>query len=1104
MLDIDIVEKSKTIFDAISTDLNNLNNLEPEEIDFSDYFDDLKTLISVFIDNKRIIGKFPSSKFLILAFALEVEKKTRYSFWNTFFEEIDRQKEQTTENFIFESAWACLLKLNCKVIEDSNGRHLVFTLKEKTNADPEFLTEILNFFIYYYQNFKEEPISDVLERFSFNAKYLQDKDNREFIVRSTKKLNDAFDNIIEKYSDNFEDNEYLKTLIKKEYGINRTWFARIKVSTIIKNLINTITPPQFSKVLKNNRDLYVIHPEKGKIPVRQLESQTIDYGKYVINSNSFTVTPHFRISLSDMKNWPREEIHEFRGVTYYKKDRFFSVSHPPVRKLSDGNIKFYVWCGPLPIGKEVILDNKKIRREGLWWNPRLKAQLIDFKKPTLVIEFGNIYGYFQEYANKEFILTCGPHSKRKRIDSKGVITDENPRFSMSGNETNLQVSCILDGKEKKQSIIKFDDHMLFSSSSREQIKNLIDFSKIVKRQFGEHSYFLFSTIKTDEIQYDEQKSIKIKTLDATFGKYNIYEVIWETAGNFILKIQDYIWIFETKKYIQILFNNQGVFESISEMQVYLESNLQEVNGELHYKILNCTCEQITNPIKVELTSLYQNRLTLPGSSIRELLEWDLFPGEYIFEVQCGELIEKRPFFIVPHTEIKWPDLLIEGERSIVEIISEGPYLHDLKTNSGTNKLSVEIIGRVIEWGKDEKKIRPEEVFVKFLYIDPPQVAGKSPETPIFVFGCRLYRQFIEDSKTYLSNISELNYYDLPESQLLNLSRPADSFEILINDVVVLSGNFDQEGQFLQKNLDNFRKYCSFSKNVVKITTHNFIKKFPLIWNPRVITLESPREIYDDKISGFVEFEGSVGSSISVVLRTPSAILESRKFICCGFRERKSFNFVIDKGANSFFYYLTSSISADDVESLPSISNTITNIRSFYVQVQILDHMKTEFKIPLTEIPEGIKKFIKKMITYPHPIIFRVYAKSMNISILNKILHLFVATGRNHLIIYNDTWDSNLNCADIEFLNRFSLIDLLDQNGNLLPDRLDDLLNPTKYKKLIKQGLGVTSKDILEDLEFYLPRPNPIILYNSHLFNPKIKETLIRDYPERSFILLEMD
>jgi hypothetical protein len=1104
MQDVDIVEKSKAIFDTISTDLKNLKNLEPEEIDFSEYFDDLKTVIPVFIDNKRIVGKFPSLKFLILVFTLEVAKKTRYSFWNTFFEEIDRQQEQTVRNFIFESSWECLLKLDCKVFEDYNGRHLVSTLLEKTNADPEFLTEILNFFIHYYQNFKGESISEVLERFSFNKKYLQNKDHREFIIQSTKKLTDAFDDIIEKYPDSFEDNEYLKTVIKKEYGINRTWFARTKVSTIIKSLMNTITPAQFLRVLKNHRELSVIHPEKGKIPIRLLESQIIDYGKYKINANFFTVTPNFRISINDMKNWPSEEIHEFRGITYYKKDKLFNVSHPPVRKLCDGNIKFYVWCGALPIGKEVILDTKKKRREGLWWNPRLKAQLIDFKNPTLSIECGNIIGYFQDYANKEFILSCGPHSKRKRIDYKGVITDENPRFLMSGNETKIQVSCIVDGNEKKQSIIEFDDHMLFSSSSREQIKNLLDFSKIVKRQFGEHSYFLFSIVKINEIQSEEQKNIRIKCLNATFGKYNIYEVIWETAGHFILKIQDYLWIFENQKYIQILFNNQGVFESISEMQVYLESNLQDVDGELHYKILNCTCEQITNPIEIELTSLHKNRLTLPGSSVRELLEGDLFPGEYIFEVQCGELIEKRPFFIVPHTEIKWPDLLIEGERSSVEIISEGPYLHDLKTNSGTNKLSIEIIGRVIEWGKDEKKIRPEEVLIKFSYIDPPRVAEKSPETPIFVFGYRLYRQFTEDSKIYLSNIRELNYYDLAESQLLIFSQPGDSFEILINDVKVLSGIFGSEGRFDQKNLDAFKQYCNRSINEVKISTHKISKKFQIIWYPRIISLDAPLEINSEKISGCIEFEGPEKSLIAIELKTPIALLDTKKIPCHNIKERKELEFDVKKSIDSYFFYLTTAGSIDGESFISSLSKIIYNTRVFYVKITVLDHKKTEVKLPIKNMQEGLKTYLDKITTYPKPILFQVYAKSRNSSIITQLLQLLTDKNQNYYIFHGVGNELEFVDSEQKINKTTSLSVLFDQQGNIRSQSSEKIFNPFTHDDVIKKGLGISSKKFYDDLEFYLPKPSLIILCNARKFRSLLEKKLIPKYRDRTFIFLESD
>jgi hypothetical protein len=68
--------------------------------------------------------------------------------------------------------------------------------------------------------------------------------------------------------------------------------------------------------------------------------------------------------------------------------------------------------------------------------------------------------------------------------------------------------------------------------------------------------------------------------------------------------------------------------------------------------------------------------------------------------------------------------------------------------------------------------------------------------------------------------------------------------------------------------------------------------------------------------------------------------------------------------------------------------------------------------------------------------------------------------------------------------------------------LFDIFNPVKFEDIIKKGIGVSSKDILNDIEFYLPKPNPIIFIESQLMKPSQKEKIIQLYPYRTIIFLE--
>jgi len=143
-----------------------------------------------------------------------------------------------------------------------------------------------------------------------------------------------------------------------------------------------------------------------------------------------------------------------------------------------------------------------------------------------------------------------------------------------------------------------------------------------------------------------------------------------------------------------------------------------------------------------------------------------------------------------------------------------------------------------------------------------------------------------------------------------------------------------------------------------------------------------------------------------------------------------------------------------------------------------------------------------MIKSSKPIIFKVYGKSRNTPILIKILQLFVEYSHNHQIIYDENVDLNKIFNESLFYNRIPIDSLLNQNGDILPTRMDVIFNPVKKEDLIKKGLGISSKEMYDNLEFYLPKPNPIIMYKLHMVRPNIKEILIRKYPDRTLIFLE--
>lgn len=1099
----ELSEQAKLIFSIVKDDIDQLKDLEPEELDFSDYFESLKPIICFYIDNRSAFKNDETVKKLLLLYSIEIAKKPGTSFWGTFFAEINRDYEQAAYKFIFNSIWECLTSLECKPYQNYNGRQLVTTLFRLTDADPDLLNNMLDFFIYYYKNLKGKPIGAALDSYSPCERYTNNKERRASIIHSTELLVKAIDDILLRYPNELENEEVIKDLLKNEYGIRGTWFSRKRITSIIKELINTITPPQFSKILKKYRDSNVIHPEFGNIPVRKLENQIIDYGKYTLHRENYTITPHFRISINDMKQWVFENVQEDKGFTYYKKNTLFNVSGKTVRKLCDAGSQFYIWCGSLPIGEEIEIDGIKRKREGFFWNPKLKMVWGDNENPpSLRIETGHIIGYFNKFPNKPYSIECQSQIKKMWADSHGSVFIENYKFDLSGNEDNLQVSCKLNDNEIKSAHIHLDEHMLFSSSSREQIKNQSDALKIVKRNFGEHSYYLFSSVNPEDINKNEQKNIIIDPLNQKFGRYNLFHVLWENPGRFILKIKENIWIFENQKYIQVFLNNNGLFESITEIQAHLEANVQNFDDTINYRILNCNYEQITNPIDIEFRKFRNNKYTLNGSSfLDEALENELNPGEYILELQFGDLSAQKTFYILPHINVKWPELISEGEVSQVHITSLEKSIRNLSDQTIVDSLSLGISGKVAVWGTAEKRVKSEDISVKFSYVNPPIVKELSPEKTLYVFGYRLYYKNIDGSKVYLAPLNELNYYDLKESILLIFSHPSDNIKIFINDKKVMSTKIDEDGIFRLDNLERFITYCEFSRNTVKILCRGFEKSFDLIWNPKILFLKAPEEIDSNKIIAELGFEGPTGSYISIDLKNTHTLLDSKKFDCHGIKEEIQLEFALDKNHNSYFYYLVCNISSIQGQLLPSASTSITNNQNFYLQISILDENNTKYKVLTKEFEDNIDPLIPNMVIHPKPIIFRAFAKSRNEYILKHFLKkLIKAAPKAKIVMCKKEWnifrDKKLDSKVIEFY------ELLDNNNELSDNLLNNALNPIRFPDLLINGLGLTSKELLNNIESYLPKVNPIIFFDSQLIKSQLMEQIVRKYSDRTLIFLE--
>ena len=1141
----------------IKDDIDNLK--EFGEIDLYSCYEELKQISRYVIRNRSLLldSEWDMARYVLLGFAIEIAKKpsSLKSFWDEFYNELCLEL-YTKYSIILDNLCNILRDVGIEVVgsDVKNRRLLVGTLRLIVKSDPELLNNATEFFVEYYKKHRTEGIENAFRAYE---KYEEYKDQKDEFIIIAQNLTKVADYVIYNCLYRLENEEEVRVELIDRLHIDPLKYTRRRLSSIIRDVLNRVTPVQFKKTLQEHRYDYVTLPDGSQQICGNLLDKIIDYGRYTIDEE-YRVTPNLRIGLEDMKKWEYETVKDFKGITYYKKKELFLVHGEVVRRFIEGEEKFYVWCGVTSIGEEYEIDGRRIRgKEGFLWNPRLSLVWGDEETPPcLHIEIGKLVCFYPEYSGRKLKVRLGEQTKEFWLNLDGSLSERYIEFDLEGTPRKFILSASIEGELLEEKIFTLDDHMLFSGSTREQIKSYIETSRVTKRRFGESKYYLFSIAKQEELEFREdiggKKHIDVAKIGG-FGGYSIYEVRWMSMENFSLKIGEYGWQFERKKFLEWRFkNNNNVFCSVKDMEIKVHTNVNVERAEenLFLKILSSDYTPITEDFEVE-------NFVINGEAILEnALEQDLPPGEYKLDLHLGDLMCSGTFYIIPKIGIEWPVLLKENKESLVRVSAEEPLLRKLRTTNGVKTLVFKVYGKVLEGYKKPLKVEPEKLCIKIGFIKPfisrEYSSEDASEERIYVFGYRLYLKSEDTDEP--TPIRELNYYDMHRAMLLVFTRPRELIELMINEECVLSEEADLNGNCLFDNLAELAKYCvspeikvqvkssvslqleasklgrlfTFKHGVPEPEIKKVIneklnlsgleyeirsiepfyhdkkvslklgvsKSLKILWHPRVYSIECSDVWLGGDIAAKVEIEGAPGSEVLLELKTQSTVLDKATLSCSGRKERREENFQIAEDIADAFLYFVSYFHSLDGELLQSKTFTLHNAMKTKVEVSIGDKRVRE---PLDQFLDEFAGFAYPFLSQREPVYVKIPLKPIR----KDFVELLAAINSNIEIIIPHTYQrAYYDTSDITACNNH--LHVLKDEENKEVRKIDKILNPVKFEDIVSLGICISSKELLNNKNSFLPKPNPVVVCEAQELQEVEKRAILDYCSNRNLIFISSE
>src|SRR5260370_10136282 len=383
--------------------------------------------------------------------------------------------------------------------------------------------------------------------------------------------------------------------------------------------------------------------------------------------------------LETIAQWPYEQVISLRrgGYLGYKKSQSFQVKIGARvvegRRciLPDGK-QCYVWVGAVPRGELLVVEGCPYQGSGgIDWKISLYVGYDEYLQPTIEIVCDSLKAYFPGKPRSRIaIRTSQGYEQVRNLNLDGVVHFSRAITLPLEDFTELViVSLYLDEELLDSKTLSPAPAFLFSCQTHECIP------VGTKREWGEKRYYLLTTFPEDITA----QGIDLEQLDAVFGSYTIYHVIWEDnnqplqvqVGNISLNFQEQHYLFIQVKtqligeviqleHHQMYQFSQSIMRVISNMDLVNSSITCQVfsPGELILEMEARLCLQRSGNDQYLFTSTFLEKLNAVTVGQKCYGRYTIrFLGE-------GKLLEQSTIALIPTLDIASPQieqLMLENE-----------------------------------------------------------------------------------------------------------------------------------------------------------------------------------------------------------------------------------------------------------------------------------------------------------------------------------------------------------------------------------------------------------------------------------------------------------
>jgi hypothetical protein len=1104
-------ERIGAIYGSISVDLQDLKNKDPQDIDYSEYYDELKEFFQVLCSENRQLLKKKQIQDLFLIFSIEIFNNGRYhsSFWKTLYAELGVDK--SLYNLAFSALLDSLNRFEIPVCKGSDNRDfVVFTLRRKSLRDAGYWELVCDFFLKYYKFNRMKSVKEYFREYSDDISYSLSSEAEGDIIDYVNRATISFSKLIEDHNENLDDENFIRSFLRAE-GLPLGPFRHKRITSIIKDLSNRMTPVEFKKTLRKYINSDIINPEKQKMPVRQFLTTTIDFGDHFLDSCKYQITPNHRIGVKEMIQWELGKVGEYKGITYYKKLSRFEVRFQEVRRCISDNGIFFIWCGFLPIGAGIKIDNFFVRREGFNWDPKFKMTYgSEENPPEITIETGNVVFFGKGDAGKRLKIVIGSKIFEEIIGVDGY-SSLSKIFHFEDNLTEFHVCALLDNQLIREKHLNLDEHILFSNNTRELLKGQRENSHIISKRFGESRYTLFSKYSPEIIDsHIRLKNCQKSEYNLVFNDYYIYEINWENEQEFELKIDNFIWKFQIKKEIHLTFkNSNNVFSEFEQFDLIVDITSPSKQDIMTYQVLNNTYQPISDPVLLEENRFVNGIYHLTGNELVEnSLGFALYPGEYFIEIACGDLSVRQQFFIIPAIVSHWPSLLSENESIPIEFTSQEKIFLNSKSGEPTDTLSQNFVGKIEVDTNNDCPIILERKAINLRLISP-RIAYSIDVPDIPIFGFRLYEtiQQINGHSPQRIPRQELNYYDLPHSSLRLFSKLGDILTISHDSLKVGDFKILTRTDPIINSLSSFQQFCINTVNEFEIlSSEGYRKYFKIYWNPKIICIVSNISCEKNLLLNLeLQYDGPPNSKIKIIISSHLVKIKEIEIQSNGKQNTFEDHIELEKFSHESIFFVQTYLWSYKNEWVPSRQVIVSNEYCYHVTVKTGKTFELSKDIPYHLFTKEFfsERYAKKIISYPLPVIIELSTDLETTSVMKKILLYSIEEfGDLHTCILGDSELSRNLINSSSFIQGHERIHFLDSAEENIVKNIKKILIPYSLRQVVKTGLGVSTEGIWENINDLFPRIHQCMIFEAQKLDMSILDQIIKENSETKFVLVK--